>query len=330
MKTWKRYLIFIALVGVVTLLGAACGDGDSADDTHVEDAGHTHAADELDAHGVEGAYLVNASDFAGKAAADWANAKKVRVEMNEFNFVPNNLTFETGVPYIVELANTGNVKHEFTAGHFFASVAWRKAESAETEVKVPFFTEIEVFAGKSVELYFVPIVPGEYGLVCEIEGHLEAGMLGTVTVTGDVPTEPAPVYVPFADGPWVDNSADLVAAADWSTMETVEIELGEFFFEPNIARLTEGKPYKLVFHNHGNVKHEATAPEFFNNVAFRKIEDASGEFKGPAPLEVEIFAGMETEVFLIPLVGATYELVCEIEGHFEAGMFGTIVVEPAN
>ncbi len=325
MNVWRKYLLFIALVGLVALLGTACGDDASAAKSEPGGA--------FDARAVEGAYLVNASDFAGKGAADWANAKHVSVEMNEFSFVPNSLTFETGVPYILELVNTGHVKHEFTAEEFFASVAWRKAESAESEVKLPFFTEIEVFAGKSVEPYFVPILPtaaAPFGLVCEIEGHLEAGMVGTINVTGDPVTEPAPIFAPFVDGPWVDNGADLVAAADWDTMETVEIELGEFFFEPSVVRLTEGKPYKLVFHNNGDVKHEATAPEFFNNVAFRKIEDASGEFKGPAPLEVETFAGMETELFLIPLAKATYQLICEIEGHYEAGMLGTIIVEPAN
>ncbi len=88
-----------------------------------------------------------------------------------------------------------------------------------------------------------------------------------------------------------------------------------------------GQPYKLILDNHrGAVKHEATAGEFFNTVAFRKVQDASGEFKTPAPLEIETFAGMETDLFLIPTKAGTYELVCEIEGHYEAGMFGTITV----
>src|SRR3990172_6518701 len=88
--------------------------------------------------------LVNSADFASTAAADWSKATTVRVELGEFYFKPVNLTFEAGKPYKVQLVNVGAVKHEFTAGDFFASVAWRKAESAASEVKVPFFTEIEV------------------------------------------------------------------------------------------------------------------------------------------------------------------------------------------
>ena len=57
-KTWKRFLVFIALVGVVALLGASCGDGDSADKVNTNDDGHTHATDAVDAHPVERAHQV--------------------------------------------------------------------------------------------------------------------------------------------------------------------------------------------------------------------------------------------------------------------------------
>src|SRR3972149_5646691 len=139
-----------------------------------------------------GTYLVNSADFASTAAADWSKQTTVRVELSEFAFTPKNLTFEAGKPYKVQLVNVGAVKHEFTAGDLFASVDWRKAESAASEVKVPFFTEIEVFPGKQVDLYFVPITPGTYEVLCEIAGHLEAGMKGTATVTGTAPKSPVP------------------------------------------------------------------------------------------------------------------------------------------
>lgn len=298
------------LVALLGLVAAACGAGQPAGTAYVP-----------------GTYLSNAGDLAGKEAVDWDKAETVRIELGEFFFKPNDITFKAGQPYKVVLVNTGSVKHEFTAGDFFASVAWRKAESPESEVKVPYFTEIEVFAGKEVELFFVPVASGTFDLVCEIEGHLEAGMKGTVTVTGAAPTSPAPVWAKMSEGPWVQDGEAQVKAANWDAKEEIGIELGEFFFEPKEIHLRVGQPYKVVLKNTGDVKHEFTAEEFFQTIAFRKIEDASGEYKAPAPREIEVFAGKEGEIYLIPTRAGTYLLVCEIEGHREAGMEGAIIVE---
>jgi uncharacterized cupredoxin-like copper-binding protein len=339
-----RIFWVIGLVLMVALLSVACtgpagepgpagpqgqagekGDVGPAGPAGIVEAKITNADDAL-GHMVTGTYVANAGEIAGKSAADWSNAETIRVELDEFSFKPDNLILEAGLPYKIELVNTGAVKHEFTAGDFFKSVAWRKAQSPESEVKAVYFTEIEVFAGKQVDLYFVPVAPGTYDLLCELEGHLEAGMRGTITVTGVAPTTPAPVLTNIADGPWLLDSEARVANADWDTMETVHVELGEFFFKPENIELRTGVPYKLVFDNPGAVKHEATAGDFFRTAAFRKVEDASGEFKTPLLLEVEVFADKETELFLIPTKAGKYEIVCEIEGHFEAGMHGHIIV----
>jgi len=273
-------------------------------------------------------YVVNAVDLVD--AANWDTAKTVTIEMSEFAFTPKDITLEAGQPYILEVANTGTVKHEFTAGDFFRTVATRKAETAESEVKVPFFTEIEVFAGKKAELFLIPLVPGTYDLLCEIEGHYEAGMFGTITVTGQTPASPAIKLADVASGPWVQDAAALVEAADWDAKKELTIELSEFAFTPKDITLEAGQPYVLKVVNKGTVKHEFTAEDFFGSVAFRKAEDASAEFKAPAPREVEVFAGKTIELYLIPTRAGTYELVCEIEGHFEAGMFGTITVTAAS
>jgi len=272
-------------------------------------------------------YVANAADFVD--AADWDAAETVTIELSEFAFAPSEITLEAGLPYILEIVNVGDVKHEFTAEDFFRTVATRKAETAESEVKVPFFTEIEVFAGKSAELFLIPLIPGTYDLVCEIEGHFEAGMFGTITVTGATPTSPAVELANVGDGAWVQDAAALVEAADWDASEALTIELSEYAFTPTDFELVAGQPYVITVVNVGEIKHEFTAEDFFGSIAFRKAEDASGEFKGPAPREVEVFAGAEIELFLIPTQPGTYDLVCEIEGHFEAGMFGTITVTAA-
>jgi uncharacterized cupredoxin-like copper-binding protein len=305
------------LVGL-TLVLAACA-GSSAAPTAAPTAVPTPAP-------AVQQYVANAPDFV--EAADWDTKKTVTINMSEFAFTPKEIILEAGQPYILEVVNKGTTKHEFTAGEFFRTVATRKAETAESEVKVPFFTEIEVFAGKKADIYLIPLIPGTYDLVCEIEGHFEAGMFGTITVTGATPTAPALELANVDTGPWLQDGADLVEAADWDTKKELTIELSEFTFTPKGLALTAGQPYVLKVTNVGDVKHEFTAGDFFGSVAFRKAEDASGEFKAPTPREVEVFAGKTIALYLIPTKAGTYDLVCEIEGHFEAGMFGTITVAP--
>ena len=91
-----------------------------------------------------------------------------------------------------------------------------------------------------------------------------------------------------------------MASADWDAMETVSVELGEYFFEPNVITLQVDQPYKLELKNAGELKHEFTADAFYRSVAFRKAQDTSGEYKGPHPSEIEVFAGQQTDLYLIP------------------------------
>lgn len=278
-------------------------------------------------------YVANAADFV--KAADWDTAKTITIELAEMSFTPKDIVLEAGQPYILEIVNVGTEKHEFTAEDFMRTVATRKAETAQSEVKVPFFTEIEVFAGQKAELFLIPLIPGTYDVLCEIglgtpKGHFEQGMFGTITVTGQAPASPALQLADVAAGGWVADGSALVAAADWDTKQELTIELAEMSFTPKDTTLKVGQPYVITVLNKGTEKHEFTAEEFFKSIAFRKAEDASGEFKAAAPLEVEVFAGKTIELYLIPTKAGTYDLVCLITGHFEKGMFGTITVAPGS
>ena len=174
LKTSNRKLF--GLIGALALVVSACGGGGETSSTDTDAPPLT-----TDAPSSAQQYVVNASEFV--KAADWDAAQKLTVELGEMYFTPNDITLEAGKPYIMTVVNKGEVKHEFTADAFFRTVATRKAQTVHSEVKVPFFTEIEVFAGESVDIYLIPLIPGTYDLVCEIEGHFEAGMFGTVTVT---------------------------------------------------------------------------------------------------------------------------------------------------
>lgn len=269
-------------------------------------------------------YVHNAVDYVD--AADWDGKQDIAVELNEMSFTPNVLEFQAGQPYTLTIRNAGAEKHYFTAHEFYRSIATRKVETDQSEVKAPYLTAIEVYPGMQAELFFVAVVPGEYEFHCEIEGHSEAGMTGTITVSGELPTTPAPEMAFVADGDWVLDAADRVEVANWDEVETVTFELGEFFFDPNQVTLEVDRTYILEIKNSGAVKHEFTASEFYRSVALRKVQDASGEYKAPYLSEVEVFAGQQTDLYLIPTQAGEYELVCEIEGHEEAGMVATITV----
>ena len=271
-------------------------------------------------------YVSNPDDFASKTAVNWQEMTTVRVDLTEMAFTPKNLTFEAGKPYKLEVRNSGEVKHEFAADSFFRSIALRKVEDGQAEIKLPFLSEVEVFAGKQADLYFVPLIPGTYEMLCEITGHREAGMEGTITVTGTPVATPEIQLGNVAEAFGVPNSAALVKQADWNNLDIVNFELGEMFFRPNPLYLKVGKPYKIQLKNVGEVKHELDAEAFFRTAAIRKVQDASVEVKGPSFNEIEVFASQQTDVYLIPTKAGTYEVACRIPGHYEAGMKATLVV----
>jgi uncharacterized cupredoxin-like copper-binding protein len=132
---------------------------------------------------------------AAYAAGDLSRADvtEIAIEMGAVNpkvmyFKPNHLDLETGKAYKLVFTNTDKVKHEFDAGGMAGKVFSRKVEvlgkngKMISEIKGS-VREIEVAGGGVVEWFIVPIQPGtDIPVECAIEGHKEAGMVGTVTI----------------------------------------------------------------------------------------------------------------------------------------------------
>lgn len=103
-------------------------------------------------------------------------------------FKPDHLDLETGKAYKIVLKNTDDVKHEFASPGLMERSFTRKVEITDeagglvAEIKGN-VSEIEVGPGKVVEWFIVPVQTGEnLAMECLIEGHLEAGMVGTISV----------------------------------------------------------------------------------------------------------------------------------------------------
>ena len=129
------------------------------------------------------------------------------------------------------------------------------------------------------------------------------------------------------------------AAGDLSRADPKEIviEMGtagdKMYFKPDHLDLETGKAYKIVLRNVDDAKHEFAGHEFIEKVFTRKVEVADGsgnfiaEIKGNVR-EIEVGPKQEVEWFIVPIqTGENIPIECEIEGHKEAGMFGTVTVK---
>jgi len=117
----------------------------------------------------------------------------------------------------------------------------------------------------------------------------------------------------------------------------INIEMGQtdakhMYFKPDHIDLRTGKAYKLVLKNVDKIKHEFAAPDLVAKVFTRKVEvlGADGkmiaEVKGSV-VEIELAPGGVAEWFIVPVQpGKNIPMVCEIAGHQEAGMHGTITI----
>lgn len=129
------------------------------------------------------------------------------------------------------------------------------------------------------------------------------------------------------------------AAGDLSRADPAEIviEMGSvdaktMYFKPNHIELETGKAYKIVLKNPDKIKHEFAGPELVTKVFTRKVEVLGADGKMLAEVkgainEVELAGGGTAEWFIVPVqTGKDIAIGCEIEGHREAGMFGTVTI----
>lgn len=117
----------------------------------------------------------------------------------------------------------------------------------------------------------------------------------------------------------------------------VAIELGTnddgMYLKPDNYVFVTGQAYKLVLTNVDEIKHELALNEMGERIFTRKIEiadekgDLVAEIKGTIQ-EVEVGPGKTVEWFIVPVqtTDNPVEITCEIEGHLEAGMRASVMI----
>ncbi|PZU95874.1 MAG: copper-binding protein [Pseudanabaena sp.] len=102
----------------------------------------------------------------------------------------------------------------------------------------------------------------------------------------------------------------------------------ELKFTPDYFTFASGKRYKLTLSNPSETKHYFTSKDFADAVWTQNVVAGNVEVKGNIR-ELELRPNTSAEWTFIPIKSGTYELHCAIAGHAEAGMRGTITIQPS-
>jgi uncharacterized cupredoxin-like copper-binding protein len=99
-------------------------------------------------------------------------------------------------------------------------------------------------------------------------------------------------------------------------------------FTPDRFTFESGKRYKLVLTNSSTTKHYFTSKDFADAIWTQNVVAGNVEVKGNVR-ELELRPNTTAEWTFVPIKSGTYELHCAIAGHAEAGMRGSITIQPS-
>ena len=99
----------------------------------------------------------------------------INVNLVDYRFQPDHLTFEHGIFYQLHLENHGKETHEFTAPTFFATADINNPEIFNAER-----TEVLLQPGEAKDVFLTPRRAGTFDLTCA--DHDWYGMVGGITV----------------------------------------------------------------------------------------------------------------------------------------------------
>jgi len=101
------------------------------------------------------------------------------VNMVEFTFTPSEFTIPAGQEITITAVNSGAIEHDFV----ILKHGTKAGDTFDGQDEENIFWELEVGPGNETTASFTaPQEAGEYQIVCGVEGHYIAGMVGTLIV----------------------------------------------------------------------------------------------------------------------------------------------------
>jgi len=120
-----------------------------------------------------------------------------------------------------------------------------------------------------------------------------------------------------------------LAACSSSVAQPISIEVTEFKFQPATLEVSAGRPVKLTLLNKGTVEHDwaiMKIPMTGMSDSAMAGHNMSGMPNAPE-LHMNAMPGRTAQLEFTPSEKGTYQIICLVAGHKEAGMVGTLVVK---
>jgi uncharacterized cupredoxin-like copper-binding protein len=214
--------------------------------------------------------------------ATTAATMTVDVVAQDIFFEPKELTIPANTDVTVNLTNEGAAPHNFSIDALGIDVDLAPGAKEQVVINAP---------------------AGEYEYYCNVPGHKEAGMVGTLTVSEEAAAPPAGAAAP-AGSPAVPVAASPVTA-EAAAAQSVEFVAYDIYFEPKEVTIPANTDVTAVIRNDGAAPHNFSIDEL--------------------GIDVDVAPG-ETKETVINAPAGEYEYYCNVPGHKEAGMVGTLTV----
>ena len=221
---------------------------------------------------------------AGGEAGDVATSDQFTVESHDIFFTPTELEVPSDTEVTILLPNLGAAPHNFSIDELDISVDIAPGETKEVTITAP---------------------EGEYEYYCDIPGHKEAGMVGTL-ISRPMASADEPATADEDAAADEDQAAEEAAGEAPAPATTQNVTSFDIYFEPAEVTIPANTDVPFTLPNDGAAPHNFSIDELGIS-----IDQAPGS----------------TEETVINAPPGTYEYYCNVPGHKEAGMVGTLIVE---
>jgi len=293
----------MAIASFALVMLAACGAG-GAEEAR-EDVTRVPTMSDAAAQATrEGANASAATPGAGggtpTTGATTTAATTVDVVAQDIFFEPKEVTIPANTDVTVNIPNEGVTPHNFSI------------DALNIDVDI---------APGATESVVINAPAGEYEFYCNVPGHKEAGMVGTLTVSEEAAAAPAGAATPAgapAEAPQGTPTAQEAAAtptgpaaaaspvsAEANAAQTVDIVAYDIYFEPKEVTIPANTDVTVMLPNDGVAPHNFSIDEL--------------------GIDIDLPPG-ETQKTVINAPAGEYQFYCNVPGHKEAGMVGTLIV----